>query len=99
MRSAFHDTAVVNIHDLIAVADRGQTVGDNERCSALQHRIEARLQCFLGLHVDTRGCLIENQNRRIRKQRSRKRDQLFLALAQHGAALPHLGLIAVRHFC
>ena len=73
-------------------------MGDNERCSALQHRIEARLQCFLGLHVDTRGCLIENQNRRIRKQRSRKRDQLFLALAQHGAALPHLGLIAVRHF-
>ena len=28
MRSAFHDTAVVDIHDLIAVADRGQTVGD-----------------------------------------------------------------------
>ena len=98
MRSALHDAAVVDIHDLIAVADRGQTVGDDERCSALQHRIEASLQCFLGLHVDTRGCLIENQNRRIGKQCSGKRDQLFLALAQHGTALAHLCLVAVRHF-
>ena len=30
VRSALHDAAVVDIHDLIAVADRGQTVGDNE---------------------------------------------------------------------
>ena len=52
VRSAFHDTAVVDIHDLIAVADRGQTVGDDERCSALQHRVKTRLQCFFGLYVN-----------------------------------------------
>ena len=44
------------------------------------------------------SCLIQNQNCRVTKQCSRKRNQLFLSLGKHGPTLPHLCFISFRHF-
>ena len=79
--SGFHDAAVVNVHDPVAVADRGEAMGDDKRSPSLEHGIETGLQGFFRLHVNTGGGLIKDQDRRIRKQRPGKGDKLLLPLA------------------
>ena len=53
VRAALGDAALVDVHDLVAVLDRGETVRDDERSPALKHRVEALLQCFFRLNIDT----------------------------------------------
>ena len=50
------------------------------------------------VHINIGSCLIQNQNCRVTKQCSRKRNQLFLSLGKHGPTLPHLCFISFRHF-
>ena len=97
MGSSLHDAAVVNVHDPVTVADRGEAMGDDKRSPSLKHGIETGLQSFFRLHVNAGGGFVKDQNGRIRKQRPGKRDKLFLPLTQHGAALPDLRIIPFRH--
>ena len=70
---------------------------NNKGSSSLEHCIQSGLQIFFCLHIDTGSCLIKDQDGRIRQKCSCKRDQLLLALAEHGTALTYFGRIAVRH--
>ena len=77
MASGLHDAAVINVHDPVAAADRGETVGDDEGGSSLKHGVEAGLQGFFRLDVDAGGGLVEDQDGGIGEQGSRKGDELF----------------------
>ena len=63
-----------------------------------QHRIEAVCSAFSGRHVDLEVASSRIQNRRIGKRCSATNGSAVSGLAQHGTALPHLGLIAVQAF-
>ena len=80
--------AVVNVHDPVTVADRGEAMGDDKRSPSLKHGIETGLQGFFRLHVNAGGGFVEDQDGRIRKQRPGKGDKLLLSLTQHGARAP-----------
>ena len=95
--SGLQDAAVVNVHDPVTVADRGEARGDDKRSPSLKHGIESGLQGFFRLHVNAGGGFVEDQDGRIRKQRPGKGDKLLLSLTQHGAALPDLRIIPFRH--
>ena len=84
MRSGLHNASIIDIHNLIAVADRRQPVRNNKGCASLEHCIQSGLQIFFCLHIDTGSCLIKDQDGRIRQKCSCKRDQLLLTLAEHG---------------
>ncbi len=97
MASGLHDAAVINVHDPVAAADRGETVGDDEGGSSLKHGVEAGLQGFFRLDVDAGGGLVEDQDGGIGEQGSRKGDELFLALTQHRAAFPDFRIVPLGH--
>ena len=68
MASGLHDAAVINVHDPVAAADRGETVGDDEGGSSLKHGVEAGLQ---GFSVWT--SMLEVASSRIRMEGSESR--------------------------
>ena len=40
--SSLQDAAVVNVHDPVTVADRGEAMGDDKRSPSLKHGIETK---------------------------------------------------------
>ena len=58
-------------------------------------RRRARLDPRLGVQVDARGRLVEDQDARVGDQRARERDELPLAGRELRAALADLGVVAV----
>ena len=96
VRALLHQLAVVQHHDQVGVADRGQAVGDHER-GAAHHQVVERVEDHgLGLGVDRRGRLVEDQDRRVADEGARDADALALAARELRAALAELGLVARR---
>ena len=63
--AGFMDLSVVHDDDLIRVLDRGEPVGDHDRGAAGHQALERFRDHALGLRVDVRGRLIQNENRGI----------------------------------
>ena len=82
MRTAFDDPSVFEHHDGVAVADRGQPVGNNEYGPASHEVIHTLLYDLFGPGIDGGCCLVEDQHRRICDRRTRDREQLSLALGE-----------------
>jgi len=72
------DSPVVEHDDLVGVPDRREPVRDHEDGPALDHPLERRLDLQLGLGVDVRGRLVEDQDTGIAQDRPRQRDPLPL---------------------
>src|SRR4051794_27069405 len=81
--------------DLIGAADRGQAVGDDERRPALAERLEAVLDHRLALAVEARGRLVEDEDARVREDRSRDGNPLALPARKLDAALADDRLVAL----
>src|ERR1700686_4693828 len=62
---------------------------DDQRGPALHHPVERVAPPELGLRIHARSGLIQNQNLRIVRQRSRETDQLLLSRGKSRAALAH----------
>ena len=77
------------------LADRRQAVGDDDRRAAGQQPAQALLDAALGVQVDVRGRLVEDQDPRVGDQRAGERDQLALAGRELHAALADLGVVAL----
>ncbi|KFI56632.1 HAD-superfamily hydrolase [Bifidobacterium callitrichos DSM 23973] len=95
MSAAFDDAAGFDDHDAVRVADRRQTMRDDERGAPLHEPVHAMLDERLGAGVDRRGRLIEDQRRRIGDGGTRDGEQLPLALTQGGAVRCQLRVVAV----
>ena len=86
-----------SMHDQpVGLAQRRQPVGDGDRGAALHQVVERLLDLLLGLGVDRRGGLVEDQDARVDQQRARDRDALALAAGQRLAALADQRVVAVR---
>ena len=59
------------------------------------HRVELALDRRLGLGVDRRERVVEDQDRRVEQQRARERGALALSAREHHAALAHDRVVAV----
>ena len=89
------DLAVLEHHDPARLADRGEAVGDHDRGAAGEQAPEALLDARLGVEIDVRGRLVQDEDARVGDQGSGERDQLALAGRELGAALAYLGVVAV----
>jgi hypothetical protein len=76
--------------------DGGEPVGDHDRRAPAHQLFERRLDQPLGLGVERRGGLVEDQYRRVLEDRPGDRDALPLAARQPDAALADDGGEALR---
>ena len=70
-------------------------MGDHDRRPALHQRFQALHDLGLARSVETRRRLVEDEDRRIAKDRPRDRDPLSLPAREPDAALPELGVVPV----
>ena len=96
MRAALDDHALVEHDDLVGADDGGEPVRDHQRGAALGHALERVLDFLLGVAVERRGRLVEQQDRRRLQDGAGDGDALLLAAGELQAALADLGLVALR---
>jgi hypothetical protein len=97
LRGAFlHDAPSVEDEDPIDVSKKPQLMTDHDHRASLHQPIQARHHVGGGARIQSRGRLIQNDNRRILDDRASYRKTLTLAAAQGPATLPDYGLVALR---
>jgi hypothetical protein len=69
MRAHLAELAVMEHDDAVAFLDRRQPVRDDERRPPFKHALDRSLNELLGLGVDRAGRFVENEDRRIERQR------------------------------
>ena len=94
MRALFDDAPGVHDHQPVHARDRTQAVGDGDHGLALHQGDQLLLDCRFDLAVQRRGCLVEDQNRRILEQHPRQRDPLALTARQLDAAFSGVRVVA-----
>ena len=78
-RAGFHDPALVEDQDPVRIADRGETVRDDQRCPPGHHLLERLLELDLRAGVESRGGFVENEDRRVLEQRAGNGQALALS--------------------
>ena len=96
MGALLDDAAVFEHDDAPGLANRGQAVGDHDRCASGEQAAQAGLDTALGVQVHVGGRLVQHKDARVGDQGAGERDQLALAGGQLRAALADLGVVAVR---
>jgi hypothetical protein len=86
------DPALVEDDDPPGLADGRQAVGDDDRGAPGEQPPQARLDAALGVQVDVRRRLVEDEDARVGDERAREGEQLALAGRELRAALADLGL-------
>ena len=89
------DPAPFQHDEPVGPAERAQAVGDGDRRPALDQVVERLLDLALGLGVDRRGRLVEDQDPRVDQQGPGDRDPLPLAAGERLAALADERVVAV----
>ena len=79
MIADLHHAAAVEHDQPIGMLQRGQTMGDGDRCTAAHQVFERLLDFLLRGCIDRRGSLVQDQDARIDQQGARNRDALALA--------------------
>src|SRR5581483_9285489 len=95
VRPARRDTAVVEDDDLVGERDRRQAVRDDQRRPVARRSAQPRADLGLRRRVDRRGRVVEDEDARIDRERSRDRDALALAARQGDPALADHGVVAL----
>ena len=95
MAADLGDPAPLQHHDPVGLAERAQAVGDGDRRPAPDQVVERLLDLPLGLGVDRRGRLVEDQDRRVDQECPGDRDPLPLAAGERLAALADQRVVAV----
>src|SRR5437870_11825110 len=85
--AALDDATTVEHQNETRMRDRRQAVRDHEYGAAFEQTLDGLLDESLRFRVERRGGLVENQNRRIRKQSAGDRESLALSARQPCAAL------------
>ena len=94
--AALGDHALVEHDDLVGADDGGEPVRDDQRGAVLRYPLERVLDLLLGVAVERRGRLVEQQDRRPLEDGPRDGDALLLAAGELQAALADLGLVTLR---
>ena len=96
MRALLDDAPVLHHRDHVGVAHRGQTVGDDQGRAPLHQVLEGPLDDRLGLGVERRGGLVEDQDRRVLVEGARDRQALALSAREPHSRLADHRVVAVR---
>ena len=81
MRAHFGDVSVFKEIDSVAIADGGQTMGDEERGFSFGYAVDGFLNQRFCFAVDVCRRFIQNQHARLVRDGARKGNQLLFALA------------------
>ena len=95
MVAALDDAAAVEHQDLVGVDHGRQAVGDDQGGALGRDLVEARLDLALGLGVERRGGLVEDQDARLLEDDAGDGDALLLAARQLEPALADHAVVAV----
>ena len=93
--AALDDAALLQNHNAVRVAHRGQAVGNHEGGAAVHQAVHAVLHQLLGAGINGGSCLIQNQHRRVSNGSAGNGQQLALALTQVGAVAGQHRVVAV----
>jgi hypothetical protein len=96
MGALFSYPAVVEDHDTIHLADRRQTMGNDQGGTMGEQVLQAFLDQGFSLAIHAGRCLVQDQNRGIMGQRSRQRQQLLLTHREIGPMLEYRRLEPLR---
>src|SRR5436309_7466953 len=96
VRAALDDAAVLDHQDLVGAPDGREPVGDDEGGAVLHQVGEARLDERLGLGVEARGGLVEDQDARVGQDGAGDGDALALPAREPHAALADDGVEPLR---
>ena len=78
--AALDNTAVLQNHDRICVADGGKPVCNDKYRASLHQAVHSFFDQSFGTGVNTAGCLVQDQNRRVCNRCTCNRQQLPLSL-------------------
>ena len=94
MVSLLDETAALEHDDEICVANRAQTVCDNERGAAFEEAVDVAFDDRLGLRVESARRLVEEQHRRLAVEGTGDRQALRLTSRQGQAAVTDRGVVS-----
>ncbi len=77
--------------DLISILDGRETVGNGNSGAGLHQSLQSVLDKTLTLCIESRSCLVKNQNRRILQDSSGYADTLTLTTREATASISDVG--------
>ena len=92
VRTLFDKATLIKDENAISMLDGRQSVRDDEHRATGEQSIDCFLHEALRLNVERRRRFVENENRRIGKQRTGNRETLTLTARQPRAALAEVGV-------
>ena len=93
MRAPFHNAAALEDQNAVRVPDGGQPVRHHQGGAPLHQPVEGGLDGHLGLRIQGRGRLVQQQDWRVPQQRARQHDALALAAGELPAAFAGIRVI------
>ena len=96
MGTPLDDLPAINDQHLIGMANRAQSVGDDEARSAFQQGFQCFLNFPFSSGVHAAGSLVHDEDSGIDEGDTGDRDQLSLTLTEPGSALAKSRLITIR---
>ncbi len=94
VRAGLHDAAFVEHEHPIGAAERAQAMGHDERGAAAHGAFHGGHNFVLRFRIDRGQGVVQNQNRRLKQNRSRDRQPLPLAAAKVRAVFADHGVVA-----
>ena len=97
VRPRLADLSFVQHQNLVHVLDRRKPMGDGDRRPAGHQHAQSITDHDLGLGIDARGRLVQDEHARIEGEGAREREQLFLPHRERRAALGNGARISIGH--
>ncbi len=96
MGAAFDDGSARHDENLIAAANGGKPVGDDDGGAIFHELIQGFLHEALAFGIEAAGGFIEDEDGRIREDGACNGEALALAAGDLRTALTHEGIVALR---
>ena len=96
MRTTLDNLAITHNENAVGIANGAQTVRDHKARATGHKLVKRRLDLQLGTRIDTRGRLVQQEDRRIGKHHASNAQKLLLTLAERAAVLTDHGVVTLR---
>src|SRR4051812_44723568 len=96
VRPQLDDAPAVQHRDAVRIADGGDAMRDKDGRTAQHHLAEMLEDLLLGVGIDARERVIEDENPWVADDGARDRSALLLSAGERDATLPHHGLVLFR---
>ena len=95
MGSALNCTTVIDGDNFISTHNSRESMGNDQRSSVLSQLGKGLLDRALGLVIQSRSSLIQNEQRRVLQEHTRNRNALLLSARKSGSTLSYLRVISI----